>query len=369
MYHVPMSSSRLPLHDLHVASGAVIGSPCGIDLPLSYGDVSAEYRAVRTAAGVVDRSTYGVVEVTGKDRAAFLHAMLSNEVKKLAPGTGVAAAFLDIHGKVQFIVTSLVLEDRILMLVPPGSAAPLIELFDKFLFSEKAYFDDVSDRQTILMVAGPAAASVLGKAPALTAPWDHGEASIGSVPVRVIRGAGETGEPELWILGARDDGEALWRALVAAGARPVGLLAADVLRVEAGTPIPGHDVDDTVLLPEIPHAALVSHTKGCYIGQEVVVRIRDRGHVNRRLTGLTLEGDTVPAPGSALFADDKNVGRVTSAVRSLALGRPIALAFVRREYAAGVALVVKDPAGDLSATVTALPFVTGAPEKPAPVLA
>ena len=96
-----------------------------------------------------------------------------------------------------------------------------------------------------------------------------------------------------------------------------------------------------------------------------MVRIRDRGHVNRRLTGLTLDGDIVPAPGSELSADGKSAGRVTSAVQSLALGKPIALAFVRREHAAGARVAVKDAKGDLSATVTALPFVAGSLEKAA----
>jgi folate-binding protein YgfZ len=359
---------RLPLHDLHVAAGAVVDAACGLELPFSYGDVAGEYRAVRTAAGVIDRTLHDLVEVTGKDRISFLHAMLTNDIKQLTPGTGCGAAFLDVHGKVQFIVTVLVFEDRVLMLAPPGSSTKLMELFDRFLFSEKAYVRDASDEHTILMTAGPAASELLAKltgAAAPVRPWAHVAGTIASVPVHVVRGAGETGEEEFWVLGPRADGGALWQALVVAGARPVGVTAVDVLRVESGAPSPGHDVDDSVLLPEIPSAALVSHTKGCYIGQEVVVRIRDRGHVNRRLTGLTLEGDVVPAPGSALLADGKNVGRVTSAVRSLTLGRPIALAFVRREYAAGAAVTVKDGVEELSAIVTAPPFVTGSLERAA----
>jgi folate-binding protein YgfZ len=351
---------RLPLHDLHVAAGAVTASPCDVELPMSYGDAPGEYRAVRTGVGVVDRTLQAVVEVTGKDRVSFLHAMLSNDVKKVAPGGGAAASFLDVHGKVQFLLTVLVFEDRVLMLSPPGTGAKLIELFDRFLFSEKAYFRDASEDHAVFMVAGPDAPGLvagLTGAAAPARPWEHAAARIESRAVEFIRGAGETGEPEFWVLGARADGSVLWQALVAAGARPFGLTALDVSRVEAGTPWLGHDVDDGVLLPEIPQASLVSHDKGCYIGQEVVVRIRDRGHVNRRLTGLTLDGDVVPAPGTALEADGRNAGRITSAVLSPALGRPIALAFVRRECPAGASVTVKDATGDLSATVTALPFV------------
>ena len=105
----------------------------------------------------------------------------------------------------------------------------------------------------------------------------------------------------------------MWDALVGAGTRPVGLVAFDVLRIEAGTPLFGHDVDESVLLPEIPFTNLVSETKGCYPGQEVVVRIRDRGHVNRMLRGLLMDGAEVPPPGAEVVADETSVGRVTSA--------------------------------------------------------
>ena len=108
-------ANRLPLHALHAEIGAVFASPCGWELPFSYGDPEAEYRAVRTAAGFCDRSVSEVVEVTGRDRVSFLQGMLSNDVKALAPGQGCLAAFLDAHGKVQALLTVLVLEDRLLL--------------------------------------------------------------------------------------------------------------------------------------------------------------------------------------------------------------------------------------------------------------
>ena len=119
----------------------------------------------------------------------------------------------------------------------------------------------------------------------------------------------------------------------------------------------GHDVDESVLLPEIPLERLASYTKGCYPGQEVVVRIRDRGHVNRRLTGLVLEGDVVPPHGADVLADGAAVGRMTSATWSLGLGRPIALAFVRREHAEpGRAVAVRVGERTVAARIAALPF-------------
>jgi folate-binding protein YgfZ len=139
---------------------------------------------------------------------------------------------------------------------------------------------------------------------------------------------------------------------------PVGMQALDALRVEAGVPWYGRDVDETMIFPETRLEQLVSYTKGCYIGQEVVARVKYRGHINRGLAGLVLEGDRVPAAGARVMAADKEIGRVTSAVRSFALGRPIALGIVRREhFEPGSALEVDDGGVALRATVAALPFV------------
>jgi glycine cleavage system aminomethyltransferase T len=125
-------ATRLPLHDHHAAAGAVFASPCGIELPLEYGDPAAEYAAVRQAVGLIDRSDTGMLEVSGRDRATFLHAMLSNDIKALAPGQGGGAAFLDIHGKVQALLTVWALEDRLLLLLPAGLAVPTMEALGQF---------------------------------------------------------------------------------------------------------------------------------------------------------------------------------------------------------------------------------------------
>ena len=330
------------------------------DLPPDYGDAAAEYAAVRERAGLIDRRDWGVVQATGRDRASFLHALLSNDVKALGPGQGCAATLLDVHGKVQVMLDVLVLEDRIVLLLPPGTARKTLEALDHYLFSEKVALDDVSPETALLLVAGPAApalvARALGAAPGERA-WSHVAGALDGTGVRLARGAGETGEAEVWVLAPAAEAARVRAALVGAGACPVGATALESLRIEAGTPVLGRDVDDTVLLPEIPNAGLLSYTKGCYPGQEVVVRIRDRGHVNRLLAGLVLDGDAVPEPGAEVLADGAAVGRVTSATRSLGLGRPIALAFVRRQHAEpGSALAVRAGATLLPARVAALPF-------------
>jgi folate-binding protein YgfZ len=233
-------------------------------------------------------------------------------------------------------------------------------MLDHYLFSEKVGLEDVTGTLALFLLAGPNALT-LGERLAGTRPaepaWSHAAGDVDGTPVRVVRGAGETGEPEVWLVAAAGAAAALWSAIRDAGARPVGRRAFEPLRIEAGTPRFGADVGPSVLLPEIPSGPLVSYSKGCYPGQEVVVRIRDRGHVNRRLRGLVLDGATVPAPGSEVVAGGAVVGVVTSAALSPGLERPVALAFVRREHAAaGTAVAVRAGEAAVPAVVSDLPL-------------
>ena len=318
-----------------------------------------EYRAVREGCGLVDRRDRGVLEVTGRDRASFLHALLSNEVKALAPGQGCAATLLDVHGKVQEALLVWALDDRIVLVTPPGRAASALEALDHYLFSEKAVLEDVTGAHALLMLAGPrapvVAETLVGTRPPEGA-WSHAAGVFAGTRVRVVRGDGETGEAEVWLMAPAALGDALVDAARAAGARPLGAAALESLRIEAGTARFPDDMGPATLLPEVPFAHLVSYTKGCYPGQEVVVRIRDRGHVNRHLRGLTLEGDAVPAPGSEVVAGGATIGAVTSATWSLGLERPIALAMVRRQHAEpGTPVGVRIGDRVVLATISALP--------------
>jgi folate-binding protein YgfZ len=298
--------------------------------------------------------------VTGRDRAAFLHALVTNEIKGLSPGQGCETALLDVHGKVQALLRVWALEDRLVVTTPPGLAPAVLATLDRYLFSEKAELRDATGEWAVLLVAGPQAPALAARltgAAVPERPWAHVPARVDGVEVRLIRGGGETGEAEVWLVGPAVAGPRLWSALAGAGARPVGLMAREALRIEAGTPLWGHDVDPTVLLPEIPSAHLVSHTKGCYLGQEVVVRIRDRGHVNRHLRGFVVEGERVPAAGDPVVAAGRAVGNITSAAWSYGRQRPVALGFVRREHAApGTSLHIQAAGGLLAAVVTELPI-------------
>src|SRR5262249_3984988 len=160
----------------HVAAGATFTTRDRNEVPLDYGDAAAEYDAARRGAGVIDRSDHGVLEVTGRDRAAFLHAMLSNDVKSLAAGQGCAAALLDVHGKIQTFLWVLALDDRLLVLTPPGRAQSTIDALDTYLFSEKAYFRDATGEFVIAMLAGPEAGALVHRLTGASlpdAPWGH----------------------------------------------------------------------------------------------------------------------------------------------------------------------------------------------------
>ena len=329
-----------------------------MDAVSSHDESLADYRATRDAVGVVDRSDLGVVDVGGRDRAKFLHALLSNDIASLAPGQGCAAALLDVHGKPQVLLLVWALDDRLLLLTPPAMGESTVAALDHYLFAEKVVLADATGERALLMLVGPAADETVKRLTGVVPPdaaWSHVAGSLDGIEARVVRG-GEFDEREVWLAVPSADRTRAWNAVVAAGARPLGAAALESVRIEAGTPRWGTDVDATVLLPEIPFERLVSHTKGCYPGQEVVVRIRDRGHVNRHLRGLLLEGDAIPPHGAEVLADGAVVGQVTSATRSLGLQRPIALAFVKRQHAPGARVSVRAGDATAPAMVSDLPF-------------
>ncbi|MDO8475805.1 MAG: aminomethyltransferase family protein [Candidatus Rokubacteria bacterium] len=323
-------------------------------------DPVAEHRAVMTGVGLMDRSMLGKVTVTGRDRVAFLQGMLSNDVKALQPGQGCPAAFLDAVGKVVSLLTVYVLEDRILLELPAGSTEKFLQAIDKFLISEKACFEAADDAYAILSVQGPKSGETLARVTGAKVDLEsyaHAEMSIAGVPVRVARRS-DAVTPGFHCWTAAEHAPILTKALREAGAVPVGAAAAEVLRVEAGIPMYGQDVDEGVILPETRLDAFWSYTKGCYIGQETVARVKYRGHINRGLSGLVLEGERVPSHGDPIVAVDTEVGRVTSAVLSLALGKPVALGYVRREhFEPGSALSVRIGDDLVNARVAELPFV------------
>src|SRR2546425_3042834 len=222
---------------------------------------SEEYAVVRRRVGFLDRGDFGVLELTGRDRASFLHALLSNEVKALGPGQGCAATLLDSRGKVQVVLFVWVADDRIFVVTPPAMAAKTAEALDHYLFSEKVAIEDVSREKALFVLAGPQAREtsdrLMGAHPP-ESPWSHLVARLGETPVRLVSGGGETGEAEGWVLWALTDAAKGRDALAGADVPAIGPEAFESLRIEAGTPPLCHHLRETLVPSVIPFRKLVS---------------------------------------------------------------------------------------------------------------
>ncbi len=300
------------------------------------------------------------VRVTGADRVSFLHGMLTCDVKRLAAGAVCPAALLSAKGGLVAIARVWRFESEFWVETGPGQGARVREHLGRFLVSEDAELADAGGELTAVSLLGPKAAELLGASVAT---------DVAATPGRWTLLASEWGPLHLtspWLSGragldlAVD--RARWPSLLArleAVGRPFGLLrgsagAYEVLRVESGVPLHGVDVGETSLVQEAGLERAVSFDKGCYLGQEVVARSTFRGQVQKGLTGLLL-GEAQPAAGAALLAQGKPVGRITSVVRSPALGQTVALATVHRDFlTAGTRLDLEGRPG--AATVHALPF-------------
>jgi folate-binding protein YgfZ len=331
-------------------------------VPVSSSIARDRYDAARQRAAVLDRSA-GFIVLSGRDRASYLQGLLTNDIEALGPGQGCYAAYLTPQGRMIADLRVYELGDLILLAVPRSVKDIVLSRLDQFIFTEEVTLGDVSDTFTALGVVGPEAARVVGTLldvpePDLGGLPTHGNlrARFAGQPVIVLRVA-DAGEAGYDLLIDRSHGADLRAALVGAGAVEIDETLAEVLRIEAGVPRFGRDMDeDTIPLEAGIESQAISMTKGCYVGQEVIVRVLHRGHgrVARKLVGLVVESDAVPVPGAAVSADGRQVGLVTSSARSPALDRPIAMAYVHRDYAAAGTPVSVD---GVSAIVTAMPFV------------
>lgn len=326
---------------------------------------TSSYEAARRRAGLIDRSDRGRIVVSGKDRASYLNGLLTNDISALKSGEGCYAAYLTPQGRMITDLWVYELGDAILLTLSRDVKDAVLAKLDQFVFSEDVQLGDVTETFADIAVVGPAAASIVGAALELNEPRalvdlsEHANlrARFAGQPAIVLR-ISDTGEPGFDLLVEASAAVALREALRAGGAEPIDPIVADVLRVEAGVPKFHRDMDeDTIPLEAGVESRAISLTKGCYVGQEVIVRVLHRGHgrVARRLVGLTLEGRAVPAKGAPVETDGRDVGRVTSAVKSVALNTPIALAYVHRDFTEPGTRVMVDGAG---AVVTALPFVS-----------
>jgi len=333
-----------------------------------------EYRALREGAALVDRSQRGRIAAVGPDRLSYLHAMLTNDIASLRQGKGCYAAYLTPQGRMMADMRVLELGDLTLLGVEASAKTVVLEKLEQFIFAEDVRLADLSSTLGEVAVYGPRAADTLAAvfAPESGAPSKEALAALAEyesarAPFKggtaVVAADRELGVPGFDAYIDRARAPAFAGALGEAGAVEASEDGAEVLRIEAGRPRFGVDMDEnTIPLEAGIERRAISFTKGCYPGQEVITRVLHRGHgrVAKKLVGVSVYGSVVPARGDQFVVDDREVGRVTSAALSPSLQSPIALGYVQRDFAApGTAVCIVRDGQRLPAKVVELPFVPG----------
>lgn len=308
---------------------------------LSIVDTPEALAALRLGAGVVrlgiaaghDVPGSGWIAVTGEDRVRWLNGMVTNSVQALTPGEGAYSFLLSAQGRIQGDCTVWAEKDRLLLQTSTEQVAPMLALLDRFIIMDDVELQDLSGESRGLLIAGPHAVETLQgigipvRVSKLlkrqTALWrDHSVVLIHAYSPLVPRF-------EVWLPNASDVVE-LYGALQTAGAVACDAASLELLRIAEGIPRFGKDIRDRELPQETAQTRALHFNKGCYLGQEIVERIRSRGNVHRTLASFALHGAT-PEPGTALMADEKQVGELTSVATSEIDGQRLALGFIRRE--------------------------------------
>jgi len=338
-----------PLESQHLQAAAQMGTWFGCSLPSRFTTLAEEYRYARESVALVDKNYRAYIAFTGPDRARYLNAVLTNNIQDLAPGQGCVSLLLNAQGHILAEMETYALADRHLTASYAMIRERLVSTLEKYIIMDDVLLEDVTDRTAVLALEGPQTNLVLQ---ALRAPQTdgltelgHTETTIAGLPCRLLRRSpGEV--PGCEFIVERGRVPELWRILGEAvrsqGGGPIGYETLNVLRLEAGIPWFGYDFDEK----QIPHEAglqdtHISYTKGCYTGQEIVERVRSRGHVNRIRVGLRFNGAKEIPAGTELFADDaaapakgQQVGYVTRTGLSPAAGAVIGMGYVRTENAA-----------------------------------
>jgi len=280
------------------------------------------YAALREIAGWLELPGRGKIRVTGEDRARLLHAMTTNHIQQLTPGTGCYAFFLTTQGRILADANVFCLADSILLDTEPETAPVVYGHVDKYIIADDVTLEDLTPQLTTIVLQGPQAGAVLLTlgAPQPEALYDHVEWSD-----RRVARIGETG---FYIMALKAERHSLVEALESAGAIAADAEAYRLVQLEHGTPRYGEDISERFLAQEANQPQALHFQKGCYLGQEIVERVRSRGQVHRLLMPVEIDSTTVPAPGTKL-----PWGEITSAAFSPTLGKVVALAYVRTELA------------------------------------
>ena len=367
---------KLALDETHAELGASMTERDGWSVPASYGEVAQEYAAVREgSAGLIDLSSRGRLLVTGSEAVQFLNGLITNDMKTLEVGSWMLAAFPNVQGRLIASVRVMRLNDQgtdkkvcptFLIDTEAATHERVLKTIERFTLAGDFRVSDLTNETALLSVQGKKAAtivgSVLGDIAAVSASntvrqisWQQTGATA---DVTVIH-ASHTGEDGFDLIVNSDHASSLWVALQHAGAQPVGYDALEILRIEAGVPRYGIDMDDTNVVTETNLDDAVSYTKGCYIGQEIIARIKYRGHVAKKLSGVMFDGALAVDPGDLINSvEGKEIGRITSVTDSPKLNRTIALAYLKYDYIApGTPVKVVAADQGFSGKVIELPFV------------
>jgi len=293
------------------------------------------YDAARNTGVTFAQGWMGVLKLTGSERQSWLQGMVTNEVEKLKPGDSCYAAHLNAQGKVVAQMTVLAAADALWLLVETTAVEKLAAAFDRLIIMEDVQVENASPEYTVLGLVGPQADDMIR--------------GVDCLAVRVDLGYD--------LIAPNEIASRVSESLVAAGAVAADPEVWNILRAESGIPLYGVDVDETTTMPELGQRG-ISYDKGCYIGQEVVARIKYIGHVNRRFVGFVCDGGDVPEVRSTVQVQGKDVGYITTSVFSPGLGKPIALGFVNRAAGEpGTAVTLAGKTAGFGARVAALPII------------
>ena len=327
-----MTSTTLP--------GANPSELGGATTATQFGDTRAEFQSLLSGCGLYDLSWRAKIVVSGGDRVRWLNGMATNNVRDLALGHGVYAFLLNAQGHIQADLYVFQRGDSLLVDTERGQREKTLQLFDRYIIADDVEIADISDKLTALGLTGPESRNVMERAGIAVPDLTHlqfADVAWEQETVTLLRSGEEVRESwQIWIA-PKHVGE-LWKALLKAGARPTGTAALNLFRISRGIPQFGVDIRERDLPQETGQTRALNFTKGCYLGQEIVERIRSRGAVHRLFTAFAVEG-TLPEPGAKILAgentEEKEVGEITSsAILPLPGGdRPVALGYLRREAA------------------------------------
>jgi folate-binding protein YgfZ len=333
-----------------------VGEYRGATTAARFGDPQAEFAALRTGCGVYDLGFRAKISLTGGDRVRWLNGMVTNNVRDLAVGQGVYAFLLNPQGHILGDLYAYNRGESITVDTDGSQTEKILATFDHYIIMDDVAVTNLSAQLTALGISGPKSGAVLtaaGFAIPEMCPLQVQSVKWQGADRTLVHGEDERHDSyEIWL--APDGVRQLWDALVAAGAAPVGSEALEVNRIVCGIPRYGVDIRERDLPQETEQARALNFNKGCFVGQEIVERIRSRGAVHRKFSGFVAEGAAAIVAGTKIVAGEKEVGDITS-VASLQLAggeKTVALGYIRREVGVPGGEVT---IGSAAATVVQLP--------------